>query len=336
MARRGDDVVTVASRAGLRPYGLHAALAAGAPATGPWVLVLGHGDALTRAVFVAAGSDFRREAVAVKLARLPGAAGVSFDRDAHGLALASAAGATHVPRLLGGFTVDGARGSVESAGGGEQVGRFLVRSAAQAALPLVEAVAEWTTNLGLTTREPHGLDRGLAADLAAVPGAAEPLSAVAGVPGVLAHNDLGSWNLVTRGTDFTVLDWESARAGGLPLADALYFLTDALGLLAGARTQQERCAAAVALHTGRAEGSPLLFRWLRRAASALQLPPDAVGPLAMLTWLSHSTSRGQRLRRLDDEAVAAEEPYAGRLADAWRHAPELGATWPAFTAWSAR
>jgi hypothetical protein len=129
-----------------------------------------------------------------------------------------------------------------------------------------------------------------------------------------------------------VLDWESARTGALPLADLLYLATDALGLAAGADSQQDRFEHAVALHTGAAPESRLLFRWLAAQTALLALPMSAVGPLGLLTWTSHEDSRRARLDRLPDGERAAEQPYAGRLAAVWREHPLLGVDWPAFSA----
>lgn len=311
LARRRDAVVTVATRLAPRPYGLAAAVAAGAPADGPYFLVLGHGDALTRAVFIAARRDLSDQPVAIKLERLPGTAGSSFEGDERGLSLAAASRVAHVPRLLGSFIVAGAHGSVETAGRGEQAGRLFAKGRSPAAHRLLTRVVAWTESLAASTPDARGHGPG-------------------GWPAVTTHGDLGTWNIVTSGDEFTVLDWESADAHGLPLSDALYFLTDALGLMAGAHTMQERFEYAVALHSGGAEHSGLLFNTMRDGAARLGLSDDVVGPLASACWERHSRSRGTRLDRLADHAAAAEEPYLGRLTDAWRTHPELGVTWKAF------
>jgi hypothetical protein len=323
VARHGSHVVTVASRVTPRPFGLRAAEASGAPARGPWLVVLGQGDDLTRAVFLTAPHHLGEDAVAIKLARIPGAARGSFDRDAAGLALAAEAGIGHVPALLGRFEVAGCQGSVETAGAGEQIGRILVSRGRRSAHAIVQSVLEWTIELARRTLTPAGVP---AADQAGI------LPAVAELPRVTAHNDLGSWNVVSRGTDFTVVDWESARPDGLPLSDALYFATDALGLLAGARTQDERMEAAVALHTGSSPLSAVLFAALRRSASALSLPETAIGPLGLACWLGHAASRDDRVQALGDGRPAADEPYAGRLGAVWLRDARLGAEWPAFHA----
>jgi hypothetical protein len=323
-------VVTAASRLPVRPYALQAAVTHGGPSEGPYVLVLGYGDPLTRATFLAAPRSFDDGAVAVKVSRLTGPS-TAFDRDERGLALAAAVGASHVPRLLGRFDIDGAPGSVESAGAGEQLGRLLRRTPRGSQTQLITSVVDWTTELSLASAQPAPTDGGHLTGLAGLPGMAAALTAVATVPTVLTHADLGSWNIVTAGGDFTVLDWESAEEHGLPLADLLYFATDALGLSAGADTQQDRFEHAVALHTGRVPESALLYGWLTAAASRLGIGRERVGALALLCWADHGTSRAARLARLADPAAAAEEPYAGRLAEVWREDQLLGAGWPAFS-----
>ena len=109
----------------------------------------------------------------------------------------------------------------------------------------------------------------------------ELVDALPPVPAVAQHNDLGTWNVVADDGDFVAVDWENTREAALPLWDLLYFLGDAFVLLDGwkapADAPKELPARMVRLFTGGAPSSPLLFSWVRRAAEAAAVPPDAVG-----------------------------------------------------------
>jgi hypothetical protein len=136
-----------------------------------------------------------------------------------------------------------------------------------------------------------------------------------------------------KGSSFTVLDWESSRAEGLPLWDLWYFLGDVLPILDG--EAEDRVAAFRRLFRGEAPSSPLLFEWTRRAVSAFGIAPDQVGRLATLCWLHHGLShlpRGDSLGRYSQEPrrqwppehfprVWLEDPALGPGWDRWRDLP---------------
>ena len=84
--------------------------------------------------------------------------------------------------------------------------------------------------------------------------------------GVLQHNDLGTWNVVSDDGDFVVVDWENVRQSALPLWDLLYFLGDAFVLLDGSHDPERLPMRIARLFAGEAPSSPLLFSWVRRAA----------------------------------------------------------------------
>ena len=153
-----------------------------------------------------------------------------------------------------------------------------------------------------------------------------PLRARRELPAVLQHNDLGTWNTVWAAPgEFTVLDWESARADGLPLWDLLYFAVDALGLLDGARTAEQRAEHAIRLLRGELPASDTLFDTIRRYVARLAIPAEAVGPLATLCWLHHGLShvrRGETAgRRSPGPAGGANRPHLARRSAA---RPRLG------------
>lgn len=320
-------LVTVASREPSVPFPLQAAAVFGVPRAPTWHLLLGRGDDLQRMVFLVTGSDDRDgRGWAVKVARVPGSAD-SFARDEQGLALIAAAGgpvAERAPRLLGRGEVEGFAYSVETAAPGHRLAEVL-RRRGRAAEPQLEAVAAWIVSLALTTAGPPRAwtDEAIPAELRS------RLSAVAPV---LQHNDLGTWNILSHSSGFTVVDWESARPEGLPLWDLLYFLADATAQMADEAAPGRWAPHAVALFRGESPLSPLAFTWIRRAAAATAVPVEAVGTIATLGWLHHAQSseaRASRLRATGSTATARPTEVA-QLADLWTSDPALGPDWAAW------
>jgi hypothetical protein len=149
------------------------------------------------------------------------------------------------------------------------------------------------------------------------------------VPAVLQHNDLGTWNVVVDGTGFTAVDWESARAAGLPLWDLLYFLSYAVVAVDRVALPQHE-QHLVDLFLGRGPSAPLLFRWVRRAVAELGIDADAVGRLATTCWLHHGRSHVRRdaaVRAAGGEPAEAITSLPRRLARRWLREPGLGAGW---------
>jgi hypothetical protein len=315
----------------LRPVLLQAAESLGVRPGGSWVLSLGTGDDLQRAVFHVL--ERQRPAWVVKFTRVPGF-DASFLRDAVGLELARLAGgaaAAHAPGYLGQLTTHGLTASVETAAVGTQLLRLLPGRP----LRLLADIADWTTRMGLETRRPAADLAPERARLRAMTAAERGLSLpadlvdrVPSLPAVLQHNDLGSWNIISDGRAFTAVDWESAQAAGLPLWDLLYFAADVLPRLDGPGDVDTLLARTLQIFAGESRHSPLLFGWVRAAASALSIPPSAWGPIAALCWLHHGQSASLREEALG-EAAPATPGHLARLAAAWLARPELGADWPA-------
>src|SRR3954451_22103711 len=339
----GSRIVTVLvphADCGALPHLVSVACAAAAPPTARlgWVLALGRGDDLQRAVFHVL--DHGRLRRVVKFSRVRGAVD-AFDRDETGLHLAASAGGTvsaHAPSLVARLEVDGLPGSVETAAAGRPLVDRLVRRPG----PVVDAITRWVVDVGISTAVPpdrleHGGEslstevlpawaaRGAPADLLD-----DLLAGLPPVPGVLQHNDLGSWNILTDGRDFTVVDWESARAVGMPLWDLLYFLADALIRMEGpadVELMERRC---LALFRGSSPYSSTLFGWVRTAVARLGVPPEAVGRLATLCWMHHGLSAPVR-----ESALAGAPPaplgHLARLAGPWLADRDLGPTWSRWT-----
>jgi hypothetical protein len=339
-------VVTAAVVRPGSPFMVRATHPLGVPEQCEWFLTLGSGDPLTRGVFHLFPPGGDEPGWALKFARVPGYA-EPFDRDERGLAVARAAGgvvARHAPRLLGRLEVAGLAAGVETAAVGARLTHLLQSTLPRAEkVRAIDAVAGWTIEAALATRtSSERLDRERRrleeevlprwSDLAA-PG--DLVQRVDPVPAVLQHNDLGSWNVISRSsTEFVAVDWESARAEGLPLWDLVYFLTDAITHLDGASPVERRDGHNVPLFRGELESSGILFRWIREYVEALTLQPDSVAPLVTLCWMHHGLSGGRRRLAVGvhapGDAPADELPDAERIARLWLTTPGLGASWVAW------
>jgi hypothetical protein len=343
-----SPIVTVATQVAGPPSFVAAAGEFGVPGDASWFLTFGQGDVLSRNAFqlFRRGSD--RPEWVLKFARVPGYA-KRFDNDERGLRLALGAGAAiaaHAPRMLGRFDVDGVHASLESAAGGRRL-RDILRTPGdrKPKEQLIERIADWIIELGRLTRtsadalrdERERLRREVVPQWEPVGAQTTLVDELPNLSAVAQHNDLGTWNVVADDGEFVVLDWENLRKAALPLWDLLYFLADAFALLdwpeAASEEAPEQLPERIArLFAGAAPSSPLLFAWVRRAAEAAAIPPDAVGAIATLCWLSHSLSAAEHNR---DLAVFTphESPrlhgFEG-IAQAWMAHPLLGPRWSAW------
>jgi hypothetical protein len=308
------------------------------------VLAPAQGDRLSRAVFLVFPPGAREPSHAVKFARVAGWS-EPFDLDEAALRLLVGAGervTRRVPRLLGRRTVDGLEASVETAASGQRLIGFLHGDAPEPhKRKVIDAIADWIVELGRSTRasaatlapELDRLANDFLRDRRAVPDGERLLGGVKGVPSVLQHNDLGTWNIVVGAGTFTVLDWESARRHGFPLWDLWYFLMDAEAHMAGAATLEEREEHFARLFSGGLPGSEHLFRWTDRAAAALDVPDAALGGLATLCWIHHGHSTVVREAELSRFEESREPAFwlrlLERLRDRWLSDPALGPGWAA-------
>jgi hypothetical protein len=324
------------------PFLVQAVRSLGVPQGCGWFLTLGTGDPLTRGVFHLFPPGSETPGWVLKFARVAGYA-EPFDRDEHGLGLAATAGGVvlrHAPRLLGRRIVAGLSAAVETAAVGSRLTLVLQGASDRSRkLRAIDAVARWTIESALATAvPPERLEperRRLAEEVVpawrdlGVP--LDLVERVGPVPAVFQHNDLGSWNLVMgRGSDFSAVDWESARADGFPLWDLVYFLTDAITHLDGASLPELRNAHNVRLFRGELSSSAILFNWLRRSCAALSIREEQVAPIVTLCWLHHGLSGGHRRAAVDAHAPdqrTGELPDAERIARLWLATPGLGPTW---------
>lgn len=340
-----SPVVTVATRAEGPPSLVAAAGELGVPDTVSWFLTFGQGDALSRNAFQLFRPGSSRPDWILKFGRIAGYSD-RFDDDERGLGLARAAGgvvAAHVPELVGRFELDGVHASVETAAAGRRL-RDVLRAPGDRTgkLRLIDRIAEWIVTLGALTRsspaateaERDRLRRHVLPRWRGLGVQASLVDTLPALPSVTQHNDLGTWNVVAEDDAFTVVDWENAREAGLPLWDLLYFLTDALVLLDESDAPERLPARMALLFAGEAPSSPLLFSWVRRAVDASAVPPDAVGAVATLCWLSHSHALASH--NTDLATRIPEDPPRTHglegMARAWIEHPALGATWSSWRA----
>jgi hypothetical protein len=206
--------------------------------------------------------------------------------------------------------------------------QYVRRSPPARSIALGERVLDWICQLSARTRTPTapaaaltGHDFGpLVFDAAAL------ASRIGALPAVVAHNDLGTVNVVTDGRDFSIIDWEDARLAGLPMTDAVCFVTDLLATMHGPRGAQARAQWCCALWRGDLAQSPFAFRWMRAAAAAAGLSDDAAGALVVVSWLRAAHSSRDR-----EYLASGGEPslgyYRGAVAELWLADPRLGVHW---------
>jgi hypothetical protein len=328
------SIVTVGLRDPGPPRLVAAAAQLGADPAGEWFFTPGPAHVRSRSAFHVFAPGGRTPAWVVKFGRLAAAAD-RFDREERGLEIAArvgAAAAGRAPRPLGRFEVDGLPASLETAAVGHPLRAHLAgRQPRAAKLATIDSIADWVlavaaapprpappeAELRYLERDvlPHWTGRGAPADLAA---------RVAGVPGAPVHGDLVPQNVIVGPSGFTAIDWEDAQPDGLALSDLLDFLLGALIVLdrPGGLGDAE---AKGRLLRGESDLSGVLFEWLRRAARALKLEPEAVAALVTLRILDVGSAR--RAYEAVDEAPVAETLPEERLAELWLSDPALGPDW---------
>lgn len=284
-----------------RPHLVGAAGDLGAGEVEGWLFQPGASDALSRSVFHLFAPRARRPHAVLKVARVPGYAD-PFDRDERALALAARhpVVARHAPNLLSRSEIDGRHVSLESAAPGPRLLAYLTSRAPYAKRrAALEDVARWTLDVARETYDGTH---------------------------VFAHDDLGTWNVHVSDGTFVAVDWESARADGLPLADLTYLLFYGLANLADTTPDARYFAD---LFGGAANESPILFEHVRRHVEALDLTD--VGALVGKAWRKHGAShvaRGEALAKHD--AGAAATTVTAECARAWDEDGRLGDTWDAW------
>jgi hypothetical protein len=307
-----------------------------------WLLLVSSGSIVRRDAFLLFLPGEAVPSQVVKFSRVPGAA-LQFERDEQAARLVSKTGgvvARHAPALQARFEAGGRSASLETAAPGTKLTNLLREPhPRQAKLNVVEAVAQWLIQVAHETAAPpealtaerERLDREVVPAWAEHGLAPDLIAALPPVPATFLHNDVGEENVVYADGDFMVLDWEWAQPHGLPLSDLVYFAVHVLRIVDGAATEEARDRHFVDVLAGRAPSSPVLFRWVRELVSALELPPESVGPLVTASWLDRGRLSLSERRRAEDVGGTALEPaFAERAALAWIREPELGPGWGAW------
>jgi hypothetical protein len=339
----GHNLVTLATRseAPLVPFLVQAAIDAGVPGATRWFLALGDGDDLQRGVFYLFADGARSPGWVVKFSRLV-RLDDPFAADEAGLNMARQAGpitSAHATRLVARVNVGTIRGAVETAAVGSRLYDVVLRRGPRS-LPLVESIAEWVCAIGeeSTTSceellpELDRLRERISHNWPSLTGR-NPIELIPAVGGVLAHNDLGTWNIVVQDDVFTVIDWESARRPTLALWDLLYFLTDALVMFEVGPGRSGYLRRALKLLGGELPESEILFRWLRRGAKSAGIPIEAVGPVATACWLHHASSPALRAAAGAEPGAELTSGVLSSVAQPWLEDPRLGVDWPAWRDW---
>jgi hypothetical protein len=330
-------LVAVAAPPGEAPFMVQAAFERGVPEEAVPLLLAGQGDDYSRAAFLLFEPGATEPSWALKFGRLPVRL-PSFEREERGLDLAQAAGgvvAAHAPRRLAGFEAEGLQCTLETAASGKPLLALLHASPSRRTKErAVDRVCDWLVEVARSTvaaAETLAAERrrlalevlprwGLSGELA------EDLS---DVPAVLQHNDVGSWNVIVRDDEFTVLDWEDAVRHGLPLWDLLYFLADAAAHLEGTRARADRPAHFERLFLGELRLSGMVFAWTRQMVETLGIPAETVGHIATLCWLDHGLAGERRAEDTPGPPREEDVPHdvLKRMAERWLSHPALGPGW---------
>lgn len=323
--------LSVASRTPGPPYPISAGLSPSVLRTvSGWLVSIRRGDDLQRVVALVCCDGADEPSYAVKFARKPGGRqrGETERRVLDQLAAAAPELAANATSVLQVGTLDGAELTVERAARGSMLTAELQTSPRDRPVGLAERILWWIAELGRRTLTDAGPVQYFASEVLPSWDAQRLAGPLAAARGVLAHQDLGSWDILSDGDHFTVLDWESARNPGLVLADACYFATDVLAELDGPRDTEHRPAWCAELWAGTLPASPLLQRWILQTARTVGVPASLIGPVATACWLDHGHSQ-QRRAQYEQEGPAGYG-YLGRLAPLWCRHPDLGIDWPGF------
>jgi hypothetical protein len=331
IARRPSRAGTSARAPGLA-FPAAAPDAGEAPERLAWTLLTGGRRSVNKVVALGfAGAD-EAPRLAVKIGRVPESADALL-REARALEAlhAQRRPIRGVPRLL----FCRSQGSTVMLGQTAVAGRPLARALRRDnALELALRATDWLTGLAVATAPSPPSDwrarivdpvlsefersYGPVLDRAMLHDALRAIDTLGPLPAVHEQRDFAPWNLLlTRDAELVVLDWESAELCGLPLLDLTYFLTHAAFYLehAPARGRLRETYRAT-LDPGTFVGA-IATRCVERYAVQLALPPAALRPLRLLTWMVHARSE---FRQLSVDAAGPPAPdllRRGRFLTLW-------------------
>lgn len=145
------------------------------------------------------------------------------------------------------------------------------------------------------------------------------------MPLVMEHGDFSSPNILQdENGRLGVVDWELAEPQGVPASDLFFFLTYVAFARQGARKNSEYLKAFQQTFFG-----PQAWAWpyLARYCERLNLAPETVAPLFVLTWSRYTAGLVTRLHEFDETGRPLEQDTikwlrANRYFLLWRYALE--------------
>lgn len=330
----GISYLTVGYRGDVTPAVVAAAVGSGASAS----LLSGGGGERRRSTLLVADSRSAPPHTVVKVSALVGRARGLREQQVllriQGLKdLAPAA-----PRPLGEGILGGISWSAESAVAGLPLPSALWRPRDPGPIvSTLENVAAWFTRLGTVTQTARRWSDGASAlPLRGEHRRLEVLrNTLQGVPGVLVHGDVGTGgNVLLNGGAFSIIDWETAAEGELPLTDLLPLLCNALAGLRGHRGAAAAERFVLSLCAGKETDSAWLLSLVRTYCGELGLPLSQAGRLGALAWGYQASMRLVHQELVAEAGVMPTdwESSADGIASGWLLDPDLGTSWPALTA----
>jgi Phosphotransferase enzyme family len=331
---RGRQLVTLATRRPTAPEAVRAASRLVGRPVAAWLPTFTGTHTDSRSVLQLFPAGGREPAWVLKLGRIRGRERQFANEEAvlGWVERSGGAVAAHAPRFVGRMEVAGRPASIETAAVGTGLDRLLAGPASRRRkLEVLESIAGWLDQLARETlappsalepeREriaeqvlPYWRELGVTADL---------VRTLPAVSAVFVHGDMWEQNIVVGDNGFTAVDWELARPQGFPLWDLVRFASMSLGLLDGALGVEQRARHFIELWSGSAPSSPILFRWLLRAARGAGVPLEAVPAIVTLRWLD-DPGRGRF------EPPPSPARLLDRLPWLWLMEPGLGPGWQAW------
>jgi hypothetical protein len=329
----GRHYVTVAHRGSLTP----AAVSAVAGSMESARLLAAGGGERRRSTFLVAAERNGAPHTAIKIGPLVWRArGIKEQLVLHRLQEIGLA--NEVPKPLGEGAFDRMCWSAETAVRGRPLSDLVCRPTPRGEIrAALERLAGWFTQLAVTTRNA----RDWATPASALPLRGEhsrlgALRAALGtsVSGVLVHGDVGTGvNVLLDGCRFSIIDWETATEGELPLTDVLPLICNALAAVNGYKEARDVADYVLRLCAGREADSEWVLSLLSSYCFQTGVPLDQAGTLAVLAWGYQAS-----MRLVHDELVvqAGGVPVgwkspADDIARDWLSYPDLGTTWAALS-----
>lgn len=322
--------VVVATRAASAPWPLPVGAAVGADlveAPAGVALVLGTGNDHQRPTALCFPAGSKSPAAAIKWTRAR-----DFDRGVGAEEVVMAHLVTepdlaeHLPTPLGRLELPYGSAIVQRAAAGASLNAFARSRGSSAAMRIGESVVDWLCEVARRTRAASAMVDPTQGVQFSEAEADRLRSRLDGVPAVVAHNDLGSVNVLTDGHTFSVIDWEDATLAGLPVVDAAYFATDLLATLAAPNDAVGRARWCCALWRGELPQSSIAAAWVQRAGQAVGLSRDAIGALVVAAWVM-AAHTDRDCAHIAGEGTLDLGYYPGFVAEMWRADPKLGLMW---------